>query len=178
MMLIRKLTIADSTAFRALRAEMCERHPEAFGQTPEEVQEMSEEVQEMSEEKLLDWYAPNDGFPEKFVAAGFDGETMIGTVGFRREDSLKERHLGLIWTVYVRSEYRGQGLSKQLMQWVIDQCRTFDGLEMLVLTVAATQTSAKALYQTLGFVHVGTMPQGYHLPDGRYIDNEEMMLRL
>ena len=170
-MQIRKLNAADSTAFRALRAEMCERHPEAFGQTPEE-------VREMSEEKLLDWYAPNDGFPEKFVAAGFDGETMIGTVGFRREDSLKERHLGLIWTVYMRLEYRGQGLSKQLMQWVINQCRTYDGLEMLVLTVAVTQNSARALYQSLGFVHVGTMPRGYHLPDGRYIDNEEMMLPL
>jgi ribosomal protein S18 acetylase RimI-like enzyme len=49
---------------------------------------------------------------------------------------------------------------------------------MLELTVAATQTSARALYRKLGFVHVGTLPGGYRLPDGRYIDNEEMMLRL
>lgn len=170
-MTIRKLTQDDAAAFRALRIDMCDRHPEAFGQTPEE-------VREMTDEKFLDWYAPNESFPEKFVAGMFDGTTLIGTVGFRREDSFKEHHCGFIWTVYLRSEFRGKGLSKQLMQWVIERCREMEGLEMLVLTVAATQTNARALYRTLGFVQIGTMPQGYRLPDGRYIDNEEMILRL
>ena len=170
-MIIRKLTAEDIRSFRELRAEMCDRHPEAFGQTPEE-------VRDMPEEKLLDWFAPHDSFPEKFMAAGFDGDAMIGTVGFRREDSVKERHRGFIWSVYVRPEYRGQGLSKRLMQWVIEECGTCDGLEMLVLTVATTQTSARALYQSLGFLKIGTIPKGYRLPDGRYIDNEEMMFWL
>ena len=170
-MIIRKLTATDARAFRELRAEMCDRHPEAFGQTPEE-------VHQMSEEKLLDWFAPHDSFPEKFVVAGFEGDRMIGTVGFRREDAVKERHRGFVWSVYVRPECRGQGFSKQLMQGVIEECRIFDGLEMLVLTVAATQTSARALYTSLGFFRVGTIPKGYRLPDGRYIDNEEMILWL
>lgn len=170
-MIIRILEAADARAFRELRAEMCDRHPEAFGQTPEE-------VGNMPEEKLLDWFAPHDSFPEKFVAAGFDGAMMIGTVGFKREDSVKERHRGFIWSVYVRPGYRGHGISKRLMQWVVGECKTYQGLEMLVLTVATTQTSARALYQSLGFVKIGTIPKGYRLPDGRYIDNEEMMLWL
>jgi ribosomal protein S18 acetylase RimI-like enzyme len=170
-MTIRKLSKNDANVFRAMRVEMCERHPEAFGQTPEE-------VLKMSDEKFLDWFAPSDTFPEKFVAGMFDGSTLIGTAGFRREESIKERHFGFIWTVYLRSEYRGKGLSKQIMQWVIDRCREMDGLEMVVLTVAATQVNARALYRRLGFVQVGKIPQGYHLPDGRYIDNEEMMLQL
>lgn len=171
LMITRKLTTADARAFRELRSEMCDRHPEAFGQTPEE-------VRQMPEGKFLDWMSPSDVFPEKFVLAGFDGDRILGTVAFRREDSEKERHRGWIWSVYVRPEYRGQGFSKQLMQGLIEECRIFDGLEMLVLTVAATQTSARALYISLGFFRVGTLPKGYRLPDGRYIDNEEMILWL
>ena len=76
-MTIRKLTSADLAAFRAFRTEMCRRHPEAFGQTPEE-------VVGMTDEKLLDWFASVDVFPQKFVLAAFEGDALIGTVGFRR----------------------------------------------------------------------------------------------
>ncbi|MEW6050714.1 MAG: GNAT family N-acetyltransferase [Candidatus Zixiibacteriota bacterium] len=83
-----------------------------------------------------------------------------------------------MWAVYVRPEGRGKGISKQLMQKVIDEARTIDGLEMLTLSVAVTQTSARTLYTSLGFFTTGLNLHGYKLPDGRYIDHEEMMLRL
>ncbi len=166
-MLIRKLTADDAAAFRELRVEMCAAHPEAFGQTPEE-------VVETAEEKYLEWMAPNDIFPEKFVLAAFDNDHLIGTVGFRREDSVKERHRAWIWSVYVRPEGRGKGISKKLMQMVIDESHKMEGLEMLTLTVAVTQTSARTLYTALGFFTNGLNLHGYKLPDGRYIDHEEM----
>ncbi len=170
-MLIRKLTIEDAPAFRELRVEMCANHPEAFSQTPDE-------VAGMPEERFIDWMAPNESYPEKFVLAAFEGERLIGSVAFRRENSLKERHRGYIWSVYVRPEGRGKKVSRELMQRVIDESRTMAGLEMLTLTVAVTQTSARTLYTSLGFYTTGLILQGYKLPDGRYIDHEEMMLRL
>jgi GNAT superfamily N-acetyltransferase len=170
-MITRKLTTADARAFRELRAEMCDRHPEAFGQTPDE-------VRQMPEEKFLDWMSPSDVFPEKFVLAAFDGEQLIGTAALRREDSEKERHRGWIWSVYVRQEGRGKGLGKLLMQQLIIECRKMEGLEALTLTVAVTQTSARTLYTSLGFFTNGLILKGYRLPDGRYIDNEEMTLWL
>ena len=170
-MTIRKLTSADLAAFRAFRTEMCRRHPEAFGQTPEE-------VVGMTDEKLLDWFAPVDVFPQKFVLAAFEGDALIGTVGFRREDATKESHRGFVWTVYVQPEYRGRGLSKHLMLQVIEDCRSFEGLESLFLTVAVTQVNARALYKSLGFVSVGQIPDGYKLPDGSYVGLEQMMLPL
>jgi ribosomal protein S18 acetylase RimI-like enzyme len=112
------------------------------------------------------------------VLAAFEGERLIGTVAFRREDSLKERHRGYIWSVYVRPEGRGKKVSRELMQRVIDESRTMEGLELLTLTVAVTQTSARTLYTSLGFYTTGLIIHGYKLPDGRYIDHEEMMLWL
>ncbi len=170
-MQIRKLTIDDAPAFREFRVEMCAHHPEAFGQTPDE-------VAEMPEDKFIDWMSPSDSYPEKFVLAAFDGDRLLGTVAFRREDSFKERHRGWIWSVYVRPEGREKGISKQLMQALIAESRTMEGLELLTLVVALPQTSARTLYTSLGFFTTGLILQGYKLPDGRYIDHEEMMLRL
>ncbi len=170
-MQIRNLTTADAEAFRDIRAEMCRLHPEAFHQTPEE-------VRGMTEEQLHDWVAPRDTFPEKFILAAFENERILATVGFRREELAKERHRGLIWSVYVRAEARGRGLSKQLMEQVITECRKMAGLEMLFLTVALTQTQARTLYTSLGFYTNGLNLHGYKLPDGRDIDLEEMTLWL
>jgi len=168
---IRKLEARDAAAFRELRIEMCRLHPEAFGQTPDE-------CAAMEEEKALDWMTPSVVFPEKFVLAAFAGERIVATVAFRREDSVKEQHRAWIWAVYVRPEGRGHGLSRKLMQQVIDESRTMAGLEMLTLTVAVTQTAARTLYTSLGFITTGLNQHGYKLADGRYVDHEEMILWL
>ncbi len=168
---IRKLTESDARAFREIRIEMCGSHPEAFGQTPEE-------VAEMPDDKFIEWMSASDVFPERFVLACFEGERIIGTVAFRRDDLHKERHRGWIWSVYVRPEGRGKGISKQLMQQVIDETSNMDGLELLALTVAVTQTGARTLYTSLGFFTNGLILHEYKLADGRYIDCEEMMLWL
>jgi len=161
----------DVEAFREVRVEMCRLHPEAFGQTPEEVAAMSMDSCQL-------WWTPSEVFPEKFVLAAFEGERIIGTAAFKREDSSKERHHGWIWSVYVRPEARGKGFSKLLMQQIIDEARQMEGLEILSLVVAMTQTSARTLYTSLGFFTTGLVLHGYKLPDGRYIDDEEMMLWL
>ena len=170
-MLIRKLTADDARAFREIRIEMCGRHPEALGQTPEE-------VAEMSDDKFAEWMSASDVFPERFVLACFEEDRIIGTAAFRRDDLHKERHRGWIWSVYVRPEGRSKGISKQLMQQLIDEAGHMDGLEILTLTVAVTQTSARTLYTSLGFFTTGLILHEYKLPEGRYIDCEEMMLWL
>jgi ribosomal protein S18 acetylase RimI-like enzyme len=64
------------------------------------------------------------------------------------------------------------------MQTLIDEARKMDGLEMLTLVVSLTQTEARTLYTSLGFFTTGIILHGYKLPDGSYIDHEEMMLWL
>ncbi len=150
---------------------MCRDHPEAFGQTPEE-------VAEMPEDKFLEWMGPSSTFPEKFVLGYIEGDQLLGTAAFKREDSFKERHRGWIWSVYVKPEARGKRVARQLMVEIIENARHMDGLELLILTVAVTQTEARTLYTSLGFYTTGLILQGYKLADGTYVDHEEMMLRL
>jgi ribosomal protein S18 acetylase RimI-like enzyme len=168
---IRKLTSDDLAAFRTLRLEMCRDHPEAFGQTPEE-------VAETSDEKLREWIGPSETFPEKFVLGYFESDKLLATAAFKREDTLKERHRGWIWAVYVRPDARSNSVARQLMVELIECTRQIDGLELLILVVALTQTGARTLYTSLGFFTTGLILQGFKLPDGRYVDLEEMMLRL
>ncbi len=168
-MLIRKLTKDDLEGFREIREEMCREHPEAFGQTPEE-------VRNMAADKLLEWLLVSDTFPEKFVLGAFDDDRLLGTAAFRREDTAKERHRGWVWSVYVRPEGRGQSLARQLMDKIIEESRKMEGLEMLTLTVALSQTNARTLYTSLGFFTCGLNLHGYKLPDGRYVDLEDMTL--
>ena len=170
-MIFRKLTADDAAAFRELRMEMCSKHPEAFGQTPEE-------VAAAPDEKLVEWINPSDKYPEKFIMAYFENNRLVGTAAFHRQDSYKEKHRGWIWSVYVRPEARGKGISRQLMEYLIAEAHKMDGLEILALTVSVTQTEARTLYTSLGFVTTGLNRQGYKLADGRYIDHEEMSLWL
>jgi GNAT superfamily N-acetyltransferase len=170
-MLIRKLTLDDASAFRELRIEMCRVDPEAFGRTPEE-------TEEMSLDKFLLWMNPRNTFPQNFILGAFDGDRLIGSAALRRADNLKERHRGWVWSVYVRPENRGKGISREMMQRLIDEARTWDGLEVLDLDVSVTQTGARTLYTSLGFFTTGLVLHGFKLPDGRYIDFEKMMLWL
>jgi ribosomal protein S18 acetylase RimI-like enzyme len=168
---IHKLTGADISAFREIRIEMCGKHPEAFSQT-------AEEVVAMPDEKMLEWMALSDVFPESFVLAATEDGRVLGTAAFKREDTQKERHRGWIWSVYVKPEGRGKGIARKLMQRLIDEARKMDGLEMLTLVVALTQTEARTLYTSLGFFTTGIILHGYKLPNGSYIDHEEMILWL
>jgi ribosomal protein S18 acetylase RimI-like enzyme len=168
---IRKFTSADIAAFREIRIEMCGSHPEAFSQT-------AEEVAAMPDEKMLEWIALSDVFPESFVLAATEDGRVLGTAAFKREDTQKESHRGWIWSVYVRPEGRGKGIARILMQRLIDETRNMDGLEMLTLVVSLTQTEARTLYTSMGFFTTGIILHGYKLPNGSYIDHEEMMLWL
>jgi len=168
---IHKLTSADISAFREIRIEMCGKHPEAFSQT-------AEEVATIPDEKMLEWMALSDVFPESFVLAATEDGRVLGTAAFKREDMLKERHRGWIWAVYVRPEGRGRGIARTIMQSLIDEARKIDGLEMLTLVVSLTQTEARTLYTSMGFFTTGMILHGYKLPDGGYVDHEEMMLWL
>jgi len=79
---------------------------------------------------------------------------------------------------YVAPEARGQHVGRLLMETAIARARSVPGLEQLHLTVVTTQTPARALYRSLGFVSHGSMPHALKLPDGRYLDEDLMVLWL
>ncbi len=99
---IRQLGPADAAAYREIRLEGLERHPEAFGSTYEAEAALS---------------------PEEFVrrvtevptfAAERDGR-LLGLVGLARESGVKRRHRGTLIRMYVRPEARGSGAGNALV---------------------------------------------------------------
>ncbi len=96
--------------------------------------------------------------PREFLAvAELDGE-VVGTLqltflaGLSRLGATRAQ----IEAVRVRSDQRGSGLGRVLIEWAIDQARQ-RGAALVQLTTDASRTDAHRFYERLGFVasHVG-----------------------
>ena len=102
---------------------------------------------------------------------------LMGTAGFYREKNLKTRHKGRIWGVYVTPASRGAGVGKGMLQKVLERVAKMEGLEQVLLSVAATQTAAYRLYCALGFEMFGCEPRALRIGE-RFIDEQYLVLRL
>lgn len=143
MVEIRPLTENDVEGYAELRLQGLQDHPEAFASSYEE--EKDRPLEDLRT-RLKTWSTP-----ENFVLGAWDGENLIGMVGFYREKHLKMQHKGVIWGMLVAPEGRGQGIGKKLMESAIERAKQLDGLEQINLTVEANNTAANQLYQSLGF---------------------------
>jgi L-amino acid N-acyltransferase YncA len=165
-MLVRKLTEEDLDALWTMRLQALMDNPEAFGSTYEETVARGKDV-------FRQRLAQGDDI---FFLGAFD-ETLIGMVGFFREEGVKNRHKGYVVSMFVLPEKRGQGAGKALMQALIALARQIDGLEQLHLAVVTTQQAASLLYRSLGFEVYGMTPRALKTGE-QYWDEDLMVLRL
>lgn len=114
---------------------------------------------------------------ETFYLGAFEEESLVGMVGFFRENGLKGQHKGYIISMYTAPEQRGRGVGKALVAEAIVQARAIPGIEQLHLAVVTTNTAARQLYQSLGFEVYGLEPRALKQGE-QYWDEELMVLRL
>ena len=167
-MIVRALTETDAQVFRDMRLRALREEPAAFTTSCEEFSQ-----------RPLDRIAArfrNDPTDE-FMLGAFDGEQLVGMVGFYRERAMKQRHRGNVISMYVAPEARGQGAGQALLLEVIRRAQTIVGLEQLLLGVMVTQTAARKLYEALGFVVFGREPRVVKIGE-HYYDAELMVLDL
>ena len=70
----------------------------------------------------------------------------------------------------VGSAARGAGIGRLLVEDSVAQGRRAGFRVLQFNAVVATNAAARHLYEDLGFVQLGTIPGGFRMPDGDYVD--------
>ena len=157
---LRRLVRGDAEAYRQIRLEALQQHPEAFGASFEDEAKQS---LISYERRIL----------STEVFGGFRRAELMGIARFSIEPGAKRRHIGVLTGMYVREAARGTGLASALVARIL---ATAQGrVERLDLRVTASNTRALRLYERHGFRIYATEGNALKL-DGHYFD-EHMMTR-
>ena len=70
----------------------------------------------------------------------------------------------------VSSSARGKGIGGMLVTDSLAQGKAHGFRVMQFNAVVASNAGARHLYEKLGFVQLGTIPGGFRMPDGSYVD--------
>ncbi|MBA2672915.1 GNAT family N-acetyltransferase [Ramlibacter sp.] len=130
------------------------------------------QIPDMPISSRLDYQQRIDPRDCKLVAMTAAGE-MIGLAGLHSvQPSLRRNHVRLL-AIAVAPQWQGRGVGRQLMLRLIDWADRWAGVLRIELNVHADNTSAIALYRSLGFAEEGRH-RAYALKDGRYMDGLSM----
>ena len=167
---IHALVAADLPAYKGLRDTMLAADPEAF--TSDAATERQRTPQSLLPRLGLD--QPGSG---RFVLGAWQAGQLVGTLGCERDMRVKVCHIGHLIGMMVRTELQGGGIGRRLLEAGIKAARSVEGMEMLTLTVTASNAAAVRLYEGAGFVRFGTLPRAIQV-DGRYHAKDHMFLNL
>jgi phosphinothricin acetyltransferase len=106
------------------------------------------------------------GYPV-LVAVDGDG-TVLGYASFGDWRAFDGYRHTVEHSVYVRTDRRGGGIGKALMQALIGRARGI-GKHVMVAAIEAGNQGSIALHEALGFQHTGLMPQ-VGMKFGRWLD--------
>lgn len=131
-------------AVREIRLEALLRDPQAFGSTYAETVNRPDD----------DWQA-RVSHPTRITFLAMAGQTAVGIGGALHENDDGDPTTGQITSLYVAPAYRHQGLGRRLMQAALDDLARDPAIARAILHVRPSQTAARHLYASLGFVPVG-----------------------
>jgi ribosomal protein S18 acetylase RimI-like enzyme len=167
---IRRLQSADLAAYKALRDAALADDPSAFTSDAE-----------TESRKPPDAYLPRLGLDAPlggvFTIGALRDGTLLGAVSCERDKRIKVRHIGHIVGMMVRPDQRGRGIGRLLVDACIAEARLGVGVEMLTLTVTASNAGAVRLYERAGFVRYGSLPHAIKVGD-HYHAKDHMVLTL
>lgn len=151
---IRRLRTVDSLIFKQMRLESLLNHPDAYQASWEE-----------ENRKSAAWF--EERIKQNVIFGAFTPENrLIGLCCYKRPRELKSAHKGILWGMYVAPDYRGKGVSLQLLNHTISHARL--RAHILLLSVTSSNLAAYRLYQKAGFCEYGQEPDAMKLGDIYY----------
>lgn len=168
MINIKNITPDEAEVYWNLRLEALRNNPEAFGATYEESVGISIETVQSKIGTSMENY---------ILGANTESNSIVGMIGFKREQSIKTKHKSFLWGMYVSPGYRNQGIGKGLLEEVIQRSRILEGLEQINLCVVTSNEAARNLYINSGFEVYGLEKDALIYKGKRY-DEEHMVYRL
>ena len=157
-------------AYKALRDAMLDAHPDAYTSDAE-----TERQKSAADYRVRLGSAVAEG--GHFTLAAWDADAMIGAISVERDLRPKVRHIAHVVGMMVLPSAQGCGVGRALLQACMHRARLAHGLEMLTLSVTASNHRAVALYEHHGFVRFGTLPCALKLGD-RNLDKHHMACTL
>ncbi|MCF6139274.1 GNAT family N-acetyltransferase [Pseudalkalibacillus berkeleyi] len=166
MIEIRKLGPDEAEAYYKLRLEGLEKFPEAFASSyEEEVTRTINDVKHNMEKE------------DRFTAGAYYGNELVGIGTFFQHTKKKLKHKGEIVGVYVSQHVQRNGIGFKLLQYLVDEASSIEGIEQILLTVMSENRSAIRSYEKLGFQSYGVEEHSLKI-EGYYYDEILMKLNL
>jgi acetyltransferase len=113
---------------------------------------------------------------ERILLGALEGSMLVGAVHLARANAENGRQRGEIQRLVVRSDSRGRGVGRMLMEAAIGEARRLD-LRLLWL-MTHEGSAADLVYQQLGWTRLGVVPAYSTLPDGSLTANVYYYLEL
>jgi ribosomal protein S18 acetylase RimI-like enzyme len=162
-MRIRKLTVNDAAALKAIRLEAVQDSPASFMPNAEEIRARTIE----SFSQLLS--DPNDSVYGVFIET-----QLIAIAGLRRNGATKLKHKANIFGVYTQAAQRKKGIARRLLLTLLDDAYSDPHIVQITLSVNTENNNAKALYYALGFEPYG-LEKNAMLVDGVFVHEEHLV---
>lgn len=122
------------------------------------------------EEKMIKSF--NESEDILIIVAEFDGR-LIASAKISRSKKMKMRHRGNI-AITVLKEFWNLGIGKRMLLCLEDYAKEW-GLTQIELDYFSGNKRGQILYEKLGFVKVGEIPEAFILKDGTRYNNITMV---
>ncbi|MFA6301754.1 MAG: GNAT family N-acetyltransferase [Legionella sp.] len=145
MLAIKLLTAADLSCLKQIRQQALEEEPQAYGQT------------------LIEFFEQGDAYAfeaENGVVGAFDGDRLLGMLGFYVKNSEKQRHKLYLWGLYVAGESRGQGIGRSLIHYV-GAFVAKDSIRQILVHVIVPNEALLGFYNSCGFELMSSESDAY-----------------
>ena len=157
--------------YKALRDAMLAGHPDAFTSDAE-----TESLRDLASYRSR--LAGGSSGGTLFTLLALDGARIVGALTCEREARRKVQHIAHLVGMMVSDTHRGRGIGRALLAATIARLQATADLAQVTLSVTTSNRAAVGLYESVGFVRYGRLPDAIRLPDGRRMDKDLMVLRL